>query len=101
MLLATRRVYPFHLPGAAARGIISARPLHRRPAMTLRNLTLLAVALLVAPSAARADDWPQWMGEKRDNTWRETGVVEKFPAGGPKVVWRTPIAGGYAGPAVS
>jgi outer membrane protein assembly factor BamB len=69
--------------------------------MTLRNLILLAGALLVAPSAARADDWPQWMGPKRDNVWAETGVLEKFPAGGPKVLWRTPINGGYAGPAVA
>jgi outer membrane protein assembly factor BamB len=69
--------------------------------MTLRNLILLAGALVFAPAAARADDWPQWMGPKRDNVWRETGVVEKFPKGGPKQVWSTPIAGGYAGPAVS
>ncbi len=67
--------------------------------MKLRHLLLLAA--LVTASAARADDWPQWMGPKRDNVWRETGIVEKFPAGGPKVVWRAPVAGGYAGPAVS
>jgi outer membrane protein assembly factor BamB len=54
---------------------------------------------IAAPSFA--DDWPQWMGPRRDNVWRETGIVEKFPAGGPKIVWRTPIAGGYAGPAVA
>jgi outer membrane protein assembly factor BamB len=41
------------------------------------------------------------MGPKRDNVWREDGILEKFPQGGPKVVWRTPISGGYAGPAVS
>ncbi|MBL4886485.1 MAG: hypothetical protein JKY95_18400 [Planctomycetaceae bacterium] len=29
-----------------------------------------------------AEDWPQWMGAKRDNVWREQGVIEKFPAGG-------------------
>jgi outer membrane protein assembly factor BamB len=69
--------------------------------MTLRNLVLLVGALVVAPSAARADDWPQWMGPKRDNVWRETGIIEKFPEGGPKVLWRTPINGGYAGPAVA
>lgn len=51
--------------------------------------------------AVHADDWPQWMGPKRDNVWRETGILEKFPEGGPAVVWRTPIAGGYAGPAVA
>ena len=41
------------------------------------------------------------MGPKRDNVWREDGIVEKFPPGGPKVLWRTPVAGGYAGPAVA
>ncbi len=40
------------------------------------------------------------MGPGRDNVWRETGLLERFPAGGPKVLWRTPIKGGYAGPAV-
>jgi outer membrane protein assembly factor BamB len=69
--------------------------------MTPRNLILLAGALLAAPSGARSDDWPQWMGPKRDNVWRETGIVEKFPQGGPKILWRTPINGGYAGPAVA
>ena len=52
-------------------------------------------------ASVRADDWPQWMGPGRDNVWREEGVLERFPAGGPKVLWRTPIAGGYAGPAVA
>jgi outer membrane protein assembly factor BamB len=33
--------------------------------------------------------------------WRETGIVEKFPAQGPPVRWRTKIGGGYTGPAVA
>jgi outer membrane protein assembly factor BamB len=41
------------------------------------------------------------MGPQRDNIWREDGLVEKFPVGGLPVVWRAPVAGGYAGPAVS
>lgn len=65
--------------------------------MRLAALTFFA---LIAP-AVRADDWPQWMGPKRDNVWREDGVLEKFPSGGPKRVWRTEVAGGYAGPAVA
>ena len=47
-----------------------------------------------------ADDWPQWMGPQRDDVWRETGIVETFPTGGPPVRWRVKIGGGYAGPAV-
>jgi outer membrane protein assembly factor BamB len=63
---------------------------------------LLALSGLVclAP-AARADDWPQWLGPKRDGVWRETGILDKFPKGGPKVRWRVAIGGGYAGPAVA
>ncbi|HVR76525.1 MAG TPA: PQQ-binding-like beta-propeller repeat protein [Planctomycetota bacterium] len=33
--------------------------------------------------------------------WRETGILETFPEGGPRVLWRTPIGQGYAGPAVA
>src|SRR2546428_4666799 len=46
-----------------------------------------------------ADDWPQWLGPNRDSVWRESGVVEKFPANGPPVLWRAGIGGGYSGPA--
>jgi outer membrane protein assembly factor BamB len=59
---------------------------------------LLAVSL--AP-AALADDWPQWLGPQRDGVWRETGIFAKFPTNGPPIRWRTPIAAGYAGPAVA
>ncbi|HRF00462.1 MAG TPA: PQQ-like beta-propeller repeat protein [Pirellulaceae bacterium] len=60
---------------------------------------LAAVAALV-PCVSRGDDWPYWMGPQRDNVWREEGIIERFPEGGPKVVWRAPLAGGYAGAAV-
>lgn len=50
---------------------------------------------------ARADDWPQWLGPKRDGIWRETGIIEKFPAAGLRFRWRTAIGSGYAGPAVA
>lgn len=56
---------------------------------------------LVAAAAARADDWPQWLGPQRDGVWRETGIVEKFPVEGLRFRWRTVIGGGYAGPAVA
>lgn len=64
-------------------------------------LAAVCVSLFPAASMIRADDWPQWLGPRRDGVWRETGIVEKFPAGGPAVRWRTPIGPGYSGPAVS
>ena len=59
------------------------------------------LALLASAPAAVADDWPQWLGPKRDGVWRETGLLGDFPAGGPRVRWRAAVAGGYAGPAVA
>jgi len=67
-----------------------------------RRASLLAglAALFVAVPSGVADDWPQWLGPRRDGIWRETGLIERFPAGGPKIRWRTPVGAGYAGPAV-
>jgi outer membrane protein assembly factor BamB len=63
---------------------------------------VLSLTLALTPTLSLvADDWPHWMGPTRDNVWRESGILEKFPAGGPKVVWRVPVAGGYSGPAVA
>ncbi|MFN5755886.1 MAG: PQQ-binding-like beta-propeller repeat protein [Planctomycetia bacterium] len=50
---------------------------------------------------ARADDWPQWMGPRRDAVWRENGIAKAIPAAGLPVKWRVPVKGGYAGPAVA
>jgi outer membrane protein assembly factor BamB len=60
---------------------------------------VFTVATCVA-TAARADDWPQWLGPRRDAIWREQGLVTTFPAGGLPVKWRVPVAEGYSGPAV-
>lgn len=59
----------------------------------------LGMMSFTAPAAA--DDWPQWMGPKRDSVWRETGVIASIPAGGLPVKWRVPVSYGYSGPAVA
>lgn len=61
----------------------------------------IAILCFVLTPFATADDWPQWMGPNRDNVWREDGIVDKFPDGGPKVLWRVEVAGGYSGPSVA
>jgi outer membrane protein assembly factor BamB len=59
------------------------------------------LSLTAAPDATASKDWPHWMGPTRDNVWHDTGILEKFPTGGPKVLWKVPVAGGYSGPAVA
>ena len=68
----------------------------------IRAMALLAIICITLSSQKiLADDWPQWLGPNRDGKWREKGIVEKFPDGGPVLRWSTPISGGYAGPAVA
>ncbi len=62
---------------------------------------VLLAALLLLVGTVHADDWPQWMGPQRDNVWHEQGILQKFPAGGPQILWSAPVAGGYSGPAVA
>ncbi len=54
--------------------------------------------------AARADVkdgqpwWPSFHGPLRDNVSRETGLMKKWPEGGPRLVWKRPGIGlGYSG----
>lgn len=67
--------------------------------------SLLAVAVLATVLLSRVDirgdDWPEWRGAGRLGVWNETGILERFPADGLEVRWRTAINSGYAGPSVA
>ena len=65
-------------------------------------LSLLILQLsLISLNISQAEDWPQWLGNQRDGIWRETGLIQSFPADGLTPVWRTKIGGGYSSPAVA
>ena len=61
----------------------------------------LLLFFLPLPPNSQAEDWTHWGGPTRNNVWHEDGLLESFPPAGPTIVWRTPVSGGYAGPAVS
>jgi hypothetical protein len=56
---------------------------------------------LVAASAVRAEDWPQFRGIQRDGISREKGLMSRWPEGGPKKVWDADIGTGFASVAVA
>ena len=56
--------------------------------------------MILAAVVAHADDWPEIRGKGRLGVWNEAGILEKFPESGLKVLWRTPIKGGFTGPSV-
>ena len=67
----------------------------------IRRTSLVLLLVMGLSLTAHAADWPQWMGPNRDDVWSEDGILERFPEGGPKVLWRVPVHGGFAGPAVA
>ena len=73
--------------------------------LPIASLSKVHQALLGGGSSsaggAAAGDWPQWRGPNRDDVSKETGLLKKWPATGPKRVWVTEEAGlGYSGFAV-
>ena len=54
--------------------------------MTLVGLALCLIGTSYN-SVAEAADWPQWRGPNRDGKSSETGLLKKWPEGGPKLLW--------------
>jgi len=55
------------------------------------------------PSLCRSatQDWPQWRGQHRDGISAETGLLQSWPEGGPKLLWKVSgIGRGYSSPIV-
>jgi outer membrane protein assembly factor BamB len=41
--------------------------------------------------------WPQWRGDKRDGIAADTGLLDKWPAAGPELVWKaTNLGSGFS-----
>ena len=69
----------------------------------MRRFCLSVSVLLVAivPSLAPADEWPGFLGVRRDGISPETGLIDTLPADGPKPIWRVPGGVGMSAVAVA
>lgn len=71
----------------------------------LGSLVLMLMAAPCLPAADNgpmADYWPQWRGPNRDDHSPDTGLLKKWPAGGPALLWEAKGAGrGYASVAIA
>jgi outer membrane protein assembly factor BamB len=72
----------------------------RRRAGALFNVVVIATVAVLS-ALVRAEDWPEYRGKGRAGVWKETGIIDKFPQGGLKVLWRTPLKTGLTGPSVA
>ena len=64
----------------------------------------LTATVLLTPAAAveSGAEWPQFHGPKRDNLSTETGLLPKWPEGGPKRLWTAKGLGhGYSSLAIA
>lgn len=53
--------------------------------------------LIVSPTPG----WAQWRGPRRDGVSDETGLLDAWPAGGPKLLWSADgLGGGYCSPVI-
>ena len=62
----------------------------------LRTLAIFLAITFVCSAA----DWPEFLGPNRDGTSPETGLLDRFPAEGLRVVWQKDIGTGYGAPSV-
>jgi outer membrane protein assembly factor BamB len=69
---------------------------------TACSAILIAFGLWTTTQTGLGNDWPQWRGPNRDGVSAETGLLKKWPEGGPQLAWQVAgLGGGYAGVAVA
>jgi outer membrane protein assembly factor BamB len=79
-----------------------------KPTARIANRIELIVAIAAwftgsSPLIAEPDstgDWPRFLGPTRNNISTETGLLEKWSADGPPIVWQKEIGSGYSAPSV-
>ncbi|HEY5907996.1 MAG TPA: pyrrolo-quinoline quinone, partial [Vicinamibacteria bacterium] len=67
--------------------------------MTARLALALGLSLF-GMSRLVAEDWPQFLGPRRDGTTSDEALVSAWRRGPLRVLWRAPIGVGYSGLAV-
>lgn len=62
-----------------------------------------AVSVMIPSIGAaeqRGDDWPRFLGLQANGISTEKGLLDKWPPGGPPLVWEKPVGTGYSAPSI-
>jgi len=68
--------------------IVASKPLYSETFTSLSPLTITSLPaddLIASPEP----DWPQWRGPRRDGISDEKDLLERWPEGGPELMWKT------------
>ena len=70
--------------------------------LPLASLLALAVGGTLVTGTVRGEDWPTFRGAARTAVAPDTNLLESWPEGGPKLLWKAVGAGrGSATPAIA
>ncbi len=75
-------------------------PLDRLPQAVGIVVVSFAVFCCASSAADFGEDWPQLLGPHANGTSTETGLLDKWPVGGPRMVWDKAVGAGYSAPSV-
>lgn len=67
----------------------------------MKTFGILMATLAVMPSFVIADDWPQFLGPRRDGVSQEKAIAVTWPDAGPRRLWKRDVGSGYAGPVIA
>jgi outer membrane protein assembly factor BamB len=68
----------------------------------MKHCRILFSLIILSLSLANvsAQDWPQYLGPKRNSTSDQKGILRTWPEKGPEVLWSANVGIGYGGPVV-
>src|SRR2546423_15319768 len=66
----------------------------------IRAWPWLAPLVFVLANLGRAEDWPQFLGPRRNGTYSGTNIAKAWPQAGPPIRWQHKIGAGFSGPVV-
>jgi outer membrane protein assembly factor BamB len=65
-------------------------------------LGVACISISASRAADKAPSWPEFHGPGRSNLSPETGLLKKWPEGGPKLLWKfSQSGGGYSGVSIA
>jgi outer membrane protein assembly factor BamB len=80
--------------------VVSATPVPTAPAATTYEEHRAHSTPRPLPAGAETEDWPGFLGPRRDGHSRETGLLDTWPPGGPALIWSMRCGEGFASPAI-
>jgi outer membrane protein assembly factor BamB len=83
---------------SGARTSLLPQPVRARLRLAANRIALGMTIAVAFATTARAEDWPGWLGPRRDNSTAETIAVWKDP---PKLLWKVPAGEGNGSPIVA